>query len=342
MAAKKPVKHSKSVAKAPVKAKGAKAPAAKVPAKKPVPALKSKHAPPPVKAKSKPVASKTAASTQSTVKPISKAVQKKPAPAPAKSASKTPPKAVAKAPIKAPVKALAKPVAKAVLKPIAKAPPAKPAAPVAKVAPKVDAKVDAKGAAKAVAEKVIAPPVVKPVKGAKKPPEGPIVTTVRRGIIRPPMDDEDSDMPRNLLAGPRNVTPYHAKKGEVYMGKTQIQHFRTILTSWKRDLMEEVDRTMTHMKDEAANPPDPNDRATLESEFSLELRTRDRERKLIRKIDEAISRVDDGSYGYCLETGEEIGIKRLEARPVATLSIEAQERRERREKQYGDRDDRYR
>ena len=126
------------------------------------------------------------------------------------------------------------------------------------------------------------------------------------------------------------------------MGKAQLEHFRTILRSWKRDLMEEVDRTVTHMKDEAANPPDPNDRATLESEFSLELRTRDRERKLIRKIDEALARIEDGSYGYCLETGEEIGIKRLEARPVATLSIEAQERRERRERQYGERDDRYR
>jgi DnaK suppressor protein len=88
--------------------------------------------------------------------------------------------------------------------------------------------------------------------------------------------------------------------------------------------------------------PDPNDRATQEEEFSLELRTRDRERKLIRKIDEALKRIEDGSYGYCLETGEEIGVKRLEARPVATLSIEAQERRERRERQYGDRDDRYR
>ena len=96
------------------------------------------------------------------------------------------------------------------------------------------------------------------------------------------------------------------------------------------------------MKDEAANFPDPNDRATQEEEFSLELRTRDRERKLIRKIDEALKRIEDGSYGYCLETGEEIGVKRLEARPVATLSIEAQERRERRERQYGDRDDRYR
>src|SRR5918994_1489245 len=155
-------------------------------------------------------------------------------------------------------------------------------------------------------------------------------------------DDSDSVEPGSLLAGPRNVQPYIAKRGEQYMGREQLEHFREILTSWKQDLMMEVDRTVTHMKDEAANFPDPNDRATQEEEFSLELRTRDRERKLIRKIDEAIKRIEDGSYGYCLETGEEIGIKRLEARPVATLSIEAQERRERRERQYGDRDDRYR
>jgi RNA polymerase-binding transcription factor len=155
-------------------------------------------------------------------------------------------------------------------------------------------------------------------------------------------DDNDSAEPGSLLAGPRNVQPYIAKRGEQYMSKEQSEHFRNILNSWKRDLMVEVDRTVTHMKDEAANFPDPNDRATQEEEFSLELRTRDRERKLIRKIDEAIKRIEDGSYGYCLETGEEIGIKRLEARPVATLSIEAQERRERRERQYGDRDDRYR
>ena len=157
-------------------------------------------------------------------------------------------------------------------------------------------------------------------------------------------DGEDAELvePGSLLAGPRNVQPYIAKRGEQYMSKEQLQHFRNILNSWKRDLMVEVDRTVTHMKDEAANFPDPNDRATQEEEFSLELRTRDRERKLIRKIDDALKRIEDGSYGYCLETGEEIGIKRLEARPVATLSIEAQERRERRERQYGDRDDRYR
>jgi DnaK suppressor protein len=152
-------------------------------------------------------------------------------------------------------------------------------------------------------------------------------------------DDNDAG---SLLAGPRNVTPYIAKRGEQYMNAVQLDHFRSILNGWKRDLMEEVDRTVSHMKDEAANFPDPNDRATQEEEFSLELRTRDRERKLIRKIDEALKRVEDGSYGYCLETGEEIGVKRLEARPVATLTIEAQERRERRERQYGDRDDRYR
>src|SRR5215469_3611734 len=160
----------------------------------------------------------------------------------------------------------------------------------------------------------------------------------------PPADSDDSDgvEPGSLLAGPRNVQPYVIKRGELYMSKEQLEHFRNILNSWKRDLMVEVDRTVSHMKDEAANFPDPNDRATQEEEFSLELRTRDRERKLIRKIDDALKRIDDGSYGYCLETGEEIGIKRLEARPVATLSLEAQERRERRERQYGDRDDRYR
>lgn len=159
-------------------------------------------------------------------------------------------------------------------------------------------------------------------------------------------DSEDADSQElsstNLLAGPRNVKPYIPRRGEQYMNKEQLEHFRTILNTWKRDLMQEVDRTVLHMKDEAANFPDPNDRATQESEFSLELRTRDRERKLIRKIEEAIKRIEDGSYGYCVETGEEIGIKRLEARPVATLCVEAQERRERREKQYGDRDDRYR
>jgi DnaK suppressor protein len=158
-----------------------------------------------------------------------------------------------------------------------------------------------------------------------------------------PVDGEGDDTDAgSLLAGPRNVTPYIAKRGEQYMNAVQLEHFRNILNGWKRDLMEEVDRTVSHMKDEAANFPDPNDRATQEERVQPRTAHRDRERKLIRKIDEALKRVEDGSYGYCLETGEEIGVKRLEARPVATLTIEAQERRERRERQYGDRDDRYR
>jgi DnaK suppressor protein len=170
----------------------------------------------------------------------------------------------------------------------------------------------------------------------------PLVLPTRAAPPSDDPDDGDTVSSTSLLAGPRNVKPYIARRGEQYMNKEQLEHFARILQTWKRDLMVEVDRTVLHMKDEAANFPDPNDRATQEEEFSLELRTRDRERKLIRKIDEALKRIEDGSYGYCLETGEEIGIKRLEARPVATLSVEAQERRERREKQYGDRDDRYR
>jgi DnaK suppressor protein len=169
-----------------------------------------------------------------------------------------------------------------------------------------------------------------------------IATMKSPPVMAPAAEEGDGSESSSLLAGPRNVKPYVAKRGERYMNKEQLNHFQTILKTWKRDLMVEVDRTVTHMKDEAANFPDPNDRATQEEEFSLELRTRDRERKLIRKIDEALKRAEDGSFGYCLETGEEIGIKRLEARPVATLTIEAQERRERRERQYGDRDDRYR
>ncbi len=126
------------------------------------------------------------------------------------------------------------------------------------------------------------------------------------------------------------------------MSPGQLAHFDTILGSWKSELMKEVDRTVHHMQDEAANFPDPNDRATQESEFGLELRTRDRERKLLRKINAALARLEDGSFGYCNETGEEIGLKRLEARPVATMSVEAQERREMSERQFRDRDDHYR
>ena len=116
--------------------------------------------------------------------------------------------------------------------------------------------------------------------------------------------------------------PYNLKHGEEYMGPEQSEHFRQLLLNWKRELMEEVDRTVHHMRDEASNFPDPNDRATQEEEFALELRTRDRERKLIKKIDEALMNIDNGDYGYCEICGVDIGVRRLEARPTATLCID--------------------
>jgi DnaK suppressor protein len=250
-----------------------------------------------------------------------------------------------------------KAVHKAAAPKMAVRPPAKvkPSPATSKVPVKTSKPAPKPAAAKApVAKPVTATPAAVKVPRAKPEPikasnekVAPIKFDTRPLVLtRMPQNDEDADgeaaVSASLLAGPRNVKPYIARRGEQYMNKEQLEHFARILQNWKRDLMVEVDRTVLHMKDEAANFPDPNDRATQEEEFSLELRTRDRERKLIRKIDEALKRIEDGSYGYCLETGEEIGIKRLEARPVATLSVEAQERRERREKQYGDRDDRYR
>jgi len=131
------------------------------------------------------------------------------------------------------------------------------------------------------------------------------------------------------------IEPYVEKKGEEYMNDAQIAHFRNILQTWKKSLMEEVDRTVHHMQDDAANFPDPNDRATQESEFSMELRARDRERKLIKKIDESINNLENDEFGYCEACGVEIGVKRLEARPTATLCIDCKILDEIREKQMG-------
>ena len=140
-------------------------------------------------------------------------------------------------------------------------------------------------------------------------------------------------MPDNSAQKLHNFTPYKAKKGEEYMNEKQTEHFRGILQSWKNELMEEVDRTVGHMKDDAANFPDPADRASQEEEFSLELRTRDRERKLIKKIDESMNMLDSKDYGYCETCGVEIGIKRLEARPTATQCIDCKSLDEIKEKQ---------
>ena len=132
-----------------------------------------------------------------------------------------------------------------------------------------------------------------------------------------------------------NFVPYEPADGEEYMNEPQVEHFRKILQNWKAELMQEVDRTVHHMQDEAANFPDPNDRATQESEFSLELRTRDRERKLIKKIEESLENLERGEYGYCETCGIEIGLRRLEARPTASQCIDCKTLDEIRERQVG-------
>lgn len=136
----------------------------------------------------------------------------------------------------------------------------------------------------------------------------------------------------NLL---RSFTPYQEQDGEEYMNDKQVEHFTNILRQWKQELMEEVDRTVNHMQDEAANFPDPADRASQEEEFSLELRARDRERKLIRKIEKTLTRIEEEDYGFCDSCGVEIGVRRLEARPTATLCIDCKTLAEIKEKQLG-------
>ena len=145
-----------------------------------------------------------------------------------------------------------------------------------------------------------------------------------------PMGDTNKSLGALAIAG---VEPYQAKPGEEYMNEAQKTHFRKILEAWRNQLREEVDRTVDHMKDEAANFPDPVDRAAQEEEFALELRARDRERKLIKKIEDTIGLIDSGDYGYCSSCGVEIGIKRLEARPTATLCIDCKTLEEVRERQ---------
>ncbi len=132
------------------------------------------------------------------------------------------------------------------------------------------------------------------------------------------------------LAG---LAPYQEKPNEEYMNAEQLDHFKKILDAWRVQLRQEVDRTVTHMKDEAANFPDPVDRAAQEEEFSLELRTRDRERKLIKKIEKTLQLIEEDDFGFCKACGIEIGIRRLEARPTADLCIECKTLAEIKERQ---------
>jgi len=208
-----------------------------------------------------------------------------------------------------------KPVAKK--KAAAKKPAAKKKAAVKKPAAKKKAAVKKPAAKKKAAVK-------KPAAKKKAPVKRKAATPARSNIIP-------------VVAGTsislHGVEPYKEKRGETYMNPDQSAHFRAILKNWKRELMEEVDRTVHHMQDDAANFPDPNDRASQESEFALELRTRDRERKLIKKIDESLEDLENNEYGYCDVCGIEIGIRRLEARPTATQCIDCKTLDEIREKQ---------
>jgi DnaK suppressor protein len=140
---------------------------------------------------------------------------------------------------------------------------------------------------------------------------------------------------KELLVLIHGVKPYVEKKGEKYMNKKQLEHFRAILMGWKNELLDEVSKTVHSMQDETVNHPDPNDRASQETDMSLELRSRDRERKLIKKIEEATAKIDSGDYGYCETCGIEIGVQRLEARPTAALCIDCKTLDEIREKQMG-------
>ena len=136
-----------------------------------------------------------------------------------------------------------------------------------------------------------------------------------------------------MLAKTKNYRP---SDKEPFMNERQREYFRAKLLSWREDILKEAKETLQHLQEENQNHPDLADRASSETDRAIELRARDRQRKLIAKIDEALTRIDDGTYGYCEETGEPIALRRLEARPIATLSVEAQERHERRERIYRD------
>ncbi len=286
------------------------------------------------KAKTKAQSQKKA---QKTAKPKTKAKTKAAASKPkAKSKAKAQSKQKAKSPSK--VKAKTKAAAKAQTK-------AKPKAKTKKAAPRAKSKSKSTAAPKSKTQskaktttrkssvsKVKAKVSVTP----SRPTSKKTATRRARPIARAPILTSMTATPDVLPSGDsqfQNFTPYQPKGNELYMSDEQLVHFRQILTNWRHELMEEVDRTVNHMQDEAANFPDPADRATQEEEFSIELRTRDRERKLIKKIDQTIERLDQEDYGYCDTCGIEIGLRRLEARPTATQCVDCKSLDEIKERQ---------
>ena len=344
--AKKAVKPAAKKAAAPAKAVKAAKPVAKPAGKTPSKPLAKAPAKPPVKAAAKPVAKN----------PASKAPAKTPAKAPVKSASKAPAKPV-------PAKKAAAQV---------KAAPAKAAKTMTPAAPKTAAKVATKAAPKAVPAKappsaptpvVVAPPVAAPVPAPRKssraakaasmvpPPPAPVVasnaakssygpiSTPSLPNFIPVIPKKDAKLANNWKTTPveklSDAEVLAMPDGE-YMNDTQMAFFRLKLVQLKMDILANAGETTEHLREDTVIVPDPADRATIEEEHALELRTRDRERKLLKKIEQSISRIDAGDYGYCDETGEAIGVGRLLARPTATLSLEAQQRRELKQKMFGD------
>jgi DnaK suppressor protein len=307
--------------KAPVKA------AAKT--AKPVVAKKAPAKPPVKKVAAKPVAKKAAA------KPAAK---KAPAKAPAKAAKpvakpvvKTPVKAPAKTPVKAPVKTVAQPVVKA-------APPkvAPKVAPASVVAPEPAR--TSKAAARLA--QLTVPSMAQTV--ASTAVKASYIPTMSQTLIAPPL-------PSAVKKDPKLANNWKTKPGEQlsdeelmampdseYMNDKQLAAFRVRLQQLKQDILNNAGETTEHLREDTVIVPDPADRATIEEEHALELRTRDRERKLLKKIEQSIVRIEAGDYGYCDETGEPIGVGRLLARPTATLSLESQQRRELKQKMFGD------
>ncbi len=208
---------------------------------------------------------------------------------------------------------------------------------------KVAKKVVVKKAApkKVAAKKVIAKKVVAkkkaPVKKVVVKKAAPKKVATKKVVAKKPIPAKIVSLKSRVAGssqkGLKQFRAYEAKKGESYMSKSQLNHFRNILNEWKTELSQDIDRTVHTMQDELTSYADPNDRASQESDMALELKNRDRERKLIKKIDETLRNIESQDYGYCTGCGEEIGLKRLEARPTATLCIDCKTLDEIREKQ---------
>ncbi|MBI2745636.1 MAG: RNA polymerase-binding protein DksA [Burkholderiales bacterium] len=313
------------------KAKPAPKKAAAKPAAKAKPSVKTAKPGAAKKAVSKPPAKKAAvkpAAKKAAVKAAPKKAAAKPAVKAGKTSAKAPAKAPVKAPAKTPVKAVAKLPAKAPAPLPVKVTPAQPESPArtAKASARL-AQLTVPSMAQSVASTA--------VKASYTP-------TMSQTLIAPPL-------PSSVKKDPKLVNNWKTKPGETlsddelvampdseYMNDKQLAAFRVRLQRLKQDILNNAGETTEHLREDTVIVPDPADRATIEEEHALELRTRDRERKLLKKIEQSIGRIDAGDYGYCDETGEPIGVGRLLARPTATLSLEAQQRRELKQKMFGD------